>query len=119
MNNISTHCPRCRFSLEIPRDFDNVICEGCGTAYWVRRHGGALSLSEIWAGGEDGLSLGAEAGPLIEQRLDDINELIEEAELEIEGLKSREQSGPLQMGCSFFGLFITIMVVSAVFMLLG
>ena|SRR2546426_1153234 len=29
------------------------------------------------------------------------------------------QSTPLQMGCAFFGLFLTIVVVSAIFMLLG
>src|SRR5712692_5899573 len=119
MNNISTHCPRCRFALEIPPDFDNVICRGCATGYWVRRHGGALSLTEIWPEGEDGLLREPEAGPVIEQRLADIAELMEEAEIEIEGLRSREQSGPLQMGCAFFGLFMTVVVVSALFMLLG
>lgn len=58
-------------------------------------------------------------GRLIEQRLADIDELIEETESEIEVLRSREQSAPLQMGCAFFGLFMTIIVVSALFMLLG
>lgn len=119
MNNISTHCPRCRFSLEIPQDFDNVICRGCATAYWVRRHGDALSLSEIWPKESDGLSRAAEAGPVIEQRLADIDELMEETEVEIAALRSREQSAPLQMGCAFFGLFMAIIVVSALFMLLG
>ena len=119
MDNISTHCPRCRFSLEIPPDFDNVICQGCATAYWVRRHGGALSLSEMWPEEDDGLLRGTDAGPVIEQRLVDIDELMDGAEMDIEGLRSREQSAPLQMGCAFFGLFMTIIVVSAVFMLLG
>lgn len=119
MNNISTHCPRCRLSLEIPPDFDNVICRGCATSYWVRRHGGALSLAEIWPEAEDGLLRGTEVGPVIERRLADIDELMEEAEMEIAALRSREQSAPLQMGCAFFGLFMTIIVVSALFMLLG
>jgi hypothetical protein len=119
MHNISTQCPRCRFSLEIPQDFDNVICRGCATAYWVRRHGDALSLSEIWPQEGEGLSGRTDAGPLIEQRLADLDELMEEAEIEIEELRSREQSGPLQMGCAFFGLCMTIIVVSVLFMLLG
>src|SRR2546422_10121151 len=119
MDNISTHCPRCRFSLEIPPDFDNVICRGCATAYWVRRHGDALSLARIWPEEDDGLLRATDAGPMIEQRLADIDELMVEAEMDIEGLRSREQSTPLQMGCAFFGLFLTIVVVSAIFMLLG
>lgn len=119
MDNISTHCPRCRTSLEIPPDFDNVICRGCAAAYWVRRHGDALSLSEIWPEEHDLLLRRAEAGPVIEQRLADIDELMEEAEVEIEGLRSREQSGPLQLGCAFFGLFMAVIVVSVLFMLLG
>jgi hypothetical protein len=44
---------------------------------------------------------------------------MEEVEMEIAALRSREQSAPLQMGCAFFGLFMTIIVVSALFMLLG
>ena len=118
MKNISTHCPKCRFSLEIPEDFENVICRGCATGYWVRRHGDALNLSEMWPERE-AASLTTEAGPIIEQRLAEIDELMEEVEMEIEVLRSREQSGPLQMGCAFFGLFMTVIVVSALFMLLG
>jgi len=119
MKNISTHCPKCRFSLEIPEDFENVICRGCATGFLVRRHGDALNLSEIWPEEEDGPSLKTEAGPILEQRLAEIDELMEEVEVEIEVLRSREQSGPLQMGCAFFGLFMTVIVVSALFMLLG
>lgn len=117
MNDISTHCPRCRFSLEIRSDFESVICGRCGTAYWVRRHGGALNLSELGVEEEAWGATGT--GTIIEQRLADIDELIEETESEIEVLKSREQSAPLQMGCAFFGLFMMIIVVSALFMLLG
>lgn len=54
-----------------------------------------------------------------ESRLSEIDALIEEAESEIESLRSREQSGPLQKGCAFFGLFMTVIIVIAVFMLLG
>jgi hypothetical protein len=119
MNNISTYCPSCRFSLEIPPDFQNVICRGCATAYLVRRHGDALSLFEITPKEEDSLLRATEAGPVIDRRLADIDELMEEVELEIAALRSREQSAPLQLGCAFFGLFMTIIVVSALFMLLG
>ena len=119
MDNLVTQCPRCRFSLEIPPDFDNVICIGCATAYWVRRHGGALSLSEMWSDAKYPAPAETEAGPLINRRLAEIDEMMEEAELEVEALRSREQSPPLQMGCAFFGLFMAIIVVSALFMLLG
>ncbi|MEK6320803.1 MAG: hypothetical protein AABN33_03875 [Acidobacteriota bacterium] len=118
MNDILTHCPRCRCSLEIPPDFDNVICRGCATAYWVRRHGGVISLSEIWPEEENPLRA-TNTGMVIERRLADIDELIEEAESEIAALRSGEQSAPLQMGCAFFGLFMMIIMVSALFMMLG
>jgi len=118
MNEISTVCPQCQFPLEIPSDFDNVICGGCSTSYWVRRHGGALSLSEIWPDEGDPLS-SSRTRAAVEQRLDELDELIEDISIEVESLKSREQSTPLQMGCAFFGLFTTIIVVCAVFMLLG
>src|SRR6185369_12229935 len=109
MKNISTLCPKCRFSLEIPEDFDNVICRGCATSYWVRRHGDVLNLSEIWPVDND-LLAAADPGPVVEQRLADIAELIEEAEIQIESRRSREQSAPLQLGCAFFGIFMTVIV---------
>lgn len=118
MNEILTVCPQCQFRLEIPSDFDNVICGGCSTSYWVRRHGGALSLSEIWPEEGDPLS-SSRTRAAVEQRLDELDELIEDIGVEVESLKSREQSTPLQMGCAFFGLFTAIIVVCAVFMLLG
>ena len=118
MSDISTSCPRCRRALEIPYDFDNVICPGCAAAYWIRRHGDLVSLSEMWPDADD--SRRAEnATALVESRLAEIDELMEEAEAEIESLRSREQSGPLQRGCAFFGLFMTVILVIAVFMLVG
>jgi predicted membrane metal-binding protein len=56
---------------------------------------------------------------IIESRLAEIDELIEEAESEIESLKSQEQSVPLQIGCAFLGLFLMIVAVIALFMLLA
>jgi hypothetical protein len=45
--------------------------------------------------------------------------MIEELQAEIEALRSRELSTPLQIGCSFFSLFSAVMVVLAASMLLG
>ena len=118
MNDILTYCPRCQFSLEIPPEFDNVICGGCATPFWVLRHGATLSLSEIWPEKEDPQRANKTTTAL-EHRLAEIDELIQAAESEIEILRSREQSAPLQMGCAFFGMFLTIIVLIALFMLLG
>ncbi|HLF83214.1 MAG TPA: hypothetical protein VI837_03470 [Blastocatellia bacterium] len=99
-------------------EFDNVICPGCATAYWIRRHGDLINLSEMWPDPED--SRRAEnAVAVVESRLVEIDELIEAAESEIESLRSREQSAPLQRGCAIFGLFMMVMVVIALFMLVG
>jgi hypothetical protein len=117
MDDILVYCPRCHFTLEIPPEFDNVVCGGCGTPFWVRRHGGSLSLSEIWPGEDSPRA--AKTGDAIDLRLAEIDEFIEEAEAEIEDLKSREQSAPLQVGCAFFGLFTTIIVLIGIFMFLG
>ena len=118
MSDISTYCPRCRRPLEIPSEFDNVICPGCATAYWIRRHGDLVNLLEIWS--DNSASPGGEnAATVIESRLAEIDELIEEAESEIESLRGSEQSVPLQRGCAFFGLFMVVIVVIAIFMLVG
>ncbi len=55
----------------------------------------------------------------IEARLAEIEELLEETTAEIESLRSREQSAPLQMGCAFFGLFTAVIIVISLFILLG
>ena len=118
MSSISTFCPRCQRPLEIPHDFDNLICPGCATSYWIRRHGDLISLSEILPDNL-GSRRGEEAAAVVESRLEEIDELIEESEAEAENLRSREQSGPLQQGCAFFGLFMLVILVIAVFMLIG
>lgn len=115
-NVILTRCPRCQLSLEIPPEFDNVICCGCSTSYWVLRHGSALSLSEIWPANEDTQRARNSA---VDRRLAEIEELIEESESESEILRSKEQSAPLQLGCAFFGLFMMIILLIALFMFLG
>ncbi len=118
MSPISTYCPRCQRPLEIPMDFDNVICSGCATAYWIRRHLGAINLSEMWPDAED-LQRRNNASALVDSRLAEIDELIKETESEIESLRSKEQSAPLQKGCAFFGLFTSVILVIVLFMLLG
>lgn len=118
MSALTTFCPRCQRSLEIPHEFDNLICPGCATAYWIRRHGDLLNLSEMWPDAGD-LRRGENAAAVIESRLAEIDELTGAAEAEIENLRSREQSAPLQRGCALFGLFVMVIVVIAVFMLVG
>lgn len=118
MSVILTICPRCRRSLEIPHHFDNVICPGCAASFEIRRHGDLINLSEMWPDGLESRP-GENAASVIESRLAEIDELIETAEADVEGLKSREQSVPLQRGCAFFGLFFTVILVISVFMLVG
>jgi hypothetical protein len=124
MKIINTRCPHCRAPLEFPRDFANVICPGCGASFEVREYKGAISLSAIEAGGEGRASGAAEnngSGALggLEMKLTEIEEAITEVSLEIESIKSREQSQPVQMGCAFFGLFTMVIIVIASFMFLG
>jgi hypothetical protein len=107
MTTILTRCPRCSRSLEIPASFDNAVCPGCGMLYEVHRHEGVISLSEM-----------SPEESAIETRLAEIQELIEETSAEIESLRSREQSVPLQIGCAFFGLFMAVIMVIALFILL-
>jgi len=118
MSVISTYCPQCQRVLEIPVEFDNVICPACETAYWIRRHGDLLNLSEMWPDTDDARR-GENAAAVVESRLAEIDELMESAEAEIENLRSRELSAPLQRGCAFFGLFIAVIVVIALFMLVA
>ncbi len=108
MTNILTRCPRCSRSLEIPASFDNVVCPGCAMLYRIRRHQDVISLSEM-----------TPVESAIEARLAEIEELLEETTAEIESLRSREQSAPLQMGCAFFGLFTAVIIVISLFILLG
>jgi len=72
----------------------------------------------MWPDADDSLRV-RNAKALIDGRLEEIRGRIEEVEDEIEVLRSREQSAPLQKGCAFFGLFMSIMLVIVLFMLLG
>ena len=122
MEILKTSCPQCHKPLEFPRDFENVICAFCGAAFNVREYKGTISLS---ATGQDyqpsspGADESDDSLTVIEARLGELDELIAEVGAEIEVLKSKEQSAPLQKGCSFFGLFLLVITVIALFMPLG
>src|SRR5262249_25531219 len=98
--------------LEIPLDFKYVVCAACGAAYDLREHKGAIDLLERNSEPRDPVTI-------IDSRLAELEELIGEAHLEIEAIRSRQKSAPLQLGCAFFGLFTMVMLVVVLFMLLG
>jgi hypothetical protein len=84
----------------------------CGQAFRIERRDGGVTLTQAELG---------EAGTVeaIEMRLAELDELLEEGEAEVEALRSREASRPLALGCSFFGLFVAVLLVIVLFMLLG
>jgi uncharacterized Zn finger protein (UPF0148 family) len=122
MQIIKTTCPNCESPLEFPQDFDNVICGKCGAAFQVREYKGAINLSrKDQATGQPAPAEmdEGEALAVVESRLAELDEMITEVNSEIEALNSREQSAPLQAGCSFFGLFVLMLIVIVAFMPLG
>ena len=122
MEIIKTTCPKCESLLEFPQDFDNVICGNCGAAFQVRKYKGAINLyqkDQAMARSASTEMDEGEALAVVESRMAELDELIQEASSEIESLNSREQSAPLQAGCSFFGLFVLLIVVIVAFMPLG
>jgi uncharacterized Zn finger protein (UPF0148 family) len=122
MDIIKTNCPKCTSPLEFPKDFDNVICAKCGAAFQVRAYKDAINLSPkdqiTWQSTSTDMNE-AEALAVVESRLAELDELISEAGAEVEVLKSKELSVPLQTGCSFFGLFMLVIIVITAFMPLG
>ena len=108
MTNLSAHCPRCGSSFEIVATRDEVVCDSCATSYRVGRDQGVVSLSEI-----------IRSASSIESELAEIEEIIEATSGEIEELRSREQSEPLQLGCAIFGVFSVVILVLVLFILLG
>jgi hypothetical protein len=120
MEILKTKCPVCEWTLEFPRDFDNVTCGICGSAFQVREYKGNLNLSLL---GEDRLSSAAldEASTLalIDARVKELDEDVEKVAEEIEVLRSNEQVAPLQIGCAVFGLFGSLLLVLAFFATIG
>ena len=120
MEIVKTKCPGCGRTLEFPRDFDNVRCDGCASVYTVREYKGTISLSIIEQQQNQLPPIvrptnGAGGLREIEMRLAELDEEIAAAGSEIEAIKSKEQSAPLQAGCAFFGLFGLVIAVMAVF----
>jgi hypothetical protein len=124
MNSIRTQCPACGVPLEVPQSFDSAICAACGTSYEVRRYKGTINLSPLEPGPMRSLpgSFDSEelAGySLLDKRLEELDEAIEEVGTEIETIRSREQAAPLQFGCAMFSAFTAVLAVIAIFMPLG
>ena len=122
MNIIKTTCPQCQKLLEFPRDFDNVICAFCGAAFQVREYKGTINLLATGQSAEllpSGADEAEDAMSVVEARLSQLDELIAEIGSEIEALKSRAQSAPLQKGCAFFSLFLLVIIIIVLFMPLG
>ena len=113
MESIYVNCPQCETRLEVPPTRSRVICPRCGSPYETRDLGAAPNLK-----GEPRPAM-FEPEEVIRTRLAELDEMVEELQAEIEALRSRELSAPLQIGCSFFSLFIAVMVVLAASMLLG
>lgn len=118
MSITSTHCPGCQRLLAVSTEFSNVMCPACGTSYRVFQYEETVGLSAIWPE-EHNRHQATDARSAIASPLLEIEELITDTESEIETLRSREQSRPLQIGCAFFGLLLSVIGVVALFVLLG
>jgi hypothetical protein len=56
---------------------------------------------------------------LIDQRLAELDEEIDEVSAEIEAIRGSEKARPLQLGCAVFGLFSLALLVIGFFMTIG
>ncbi|MFY9608972.1 MAG: hypothetical protein WAU45_10220 [Blastocatellia bacterium] len=122
MNIVKTICPECSASLEFPSDVDNVVCSGCGATHQVRDHNGAISLRVMRTGPvdwQDHSEARQPAASIHQSSLAELDGLIAEIESDIEAVRARQQSGPLQLGCAAFGVFGLVLTVIVVFMLVG
>ena len=128
MNIVKTICPECSASLEFPSDFDYVVCSSCGATHQVRDHNGSISLRVVRGGPiewedrghtRDAASSTESRGGIDDADLTELDELIAQVEADIEAVRAREQSGPLQLGCAAFGVFGFVLTVLVVFMLVG
>jgi LSD1 subclass zinc finger protein len=111
MSTIKTICPSCGTELEFPPDFDNIICSTCQTSFRVRIYKQTASLLP--------LTQKIPSQELIEEELAKLQEAIESANSEIELIKSQQQGIPLEIGCTFFGIFGMLILVLAFFITLG
>jgi hypothetical protein len=122
MKIVKTNCPECENPLEFPQELDNVICTNCGASIQVQEYKGVIALKTKSSHREPAEARAVdapEALALVDSKLAELDEVMAEVQAEIETLKSREQSAPVQMGCSLFGLFMLVIFVIAIFMPLG
>ncbi|HWN99284.1 MAG TPA: hypothetical protein VNS63_08450 [Blastocatellia bacterium] len=122
MNIVKTICPECEARLEFPADLDNVVCSGCGATHRVKDYNGAISLQVVRTGPVEWEDQGRAANKekaANQEALAELDELIDEVKADIEAVRAREQSAPLQMGCAAFGIFCLVLCVIAGFMLVG
>ena len=122
MKIIKANCPECENPLEFPQELKEVICTNCGATIQTQEYKGVIALKVKSPRQEPHNSKAVEAGEalaLVDSRLVELDEVMAEVQAELETVKSREQSPPVQMGCSLFGLFMLTILVIAVFMPLG
>lgn len=108
-------CPRCETNLRPGPNQRRIVCPRCGSIWLTSQ------LAVSYDPDSAPIPLNEDMSPeaVAESRLADLEEAILQHREEIEALRSRELSSPLQLGCSFFGLFFAVLLVIAVFMLLG
>jgi uncharacterized Zn finger protein (UPF0148 family) len=122
MKIVKANCPECENPLEFPQELENVLCANCGAAIQVQEYKGVIALKATPSHREPAEAKAVEAPEaiaLVDSKLAELDEMLAEVQAEIETLKSREQSAPVQMGCSLFGLFMLVILVIAAFMPLG
>jgi len=88
----------------------------------VREYGDVISLDLLESVGDDSSPADSdhvEAAAFVASRLAELDELITEGEAEVEAVRARGQSAPLQIGCSFFGIFFAVVVVITLFMVVA
>jgi hypothetical protein len=124
---VKSNCPNCSVSLEIPLEFETVVCRSCGAAYHIRQFNDSIGLGPVLAQGRrdsagdqiGGESNGNGGGSFSGPYLAELDEHIQALSLQVDLLKSKEQAAPLQAGCAVFGLFGFVVLVLAAFATVG
>src|SRR5262245_1755642 len=103
-DSLKTTCTHCGGIVEVESDSRHVSCAYCGTVYNAQELHEAVNPTLMNGPFPDRASA-KEALEIIETRIAEIEETLEETRAEIDALRARELSGPLQLGCTFFGVF--------------
>src|SRR5262249_15072108 len=116
MGATKSTCSACGSELGPPHNGSTIVCPDFGTT----RNPGVSSASEPSYKAPDSppsmpLELSAAKPEGAEELLIELDEKIDELVSEIEALRIREQSAPLELGCALFGAFCVIIIVLAVF----